>query len=289
MGFLDRMSFKSKLAALLALPLLGFAFYSLRDTFQQAAKASAMARLDQLAILATKISPLVHELQKERGSTALYLGSRGTKFADQVTAQRKATDLRRLELESFLNGFDVGVQGEGFQAKVAEARRDLEPLENRRQAASALTMSVQEHLAYYTGLISKWLAVTGQIPALSQDVGIANMGQAYVNLMQGKEKAGVERATLSNVLAAGKFEEGLFRRFATLGAAQDVYFANFMASATPQPAAPVPGKTGECRRDRGEPHQGDRLRPGGGGRIRRGPRPLVPGGHRAHQRPQRGG
>ena len=232
MGLLDRLHFKAKLAALLALPLLGFAFYSLRDTVQQATRARSMARLDQLAVLATRISPLVHELQKERGTTALFLGSQGTKFAVEVVEQRKATDLRRQDLEAFLGAFDAIGQGEVFKGRVGEARDLLAPLAQRRVAASALGMTVQEHLAYYTGLIGAWLAVAGQIPSLSPDVGIANMGQAYVSLMQGKEKAGVERATLSNVLAAGRFEEGLFRRFATLGAAQEVYFAGFLASAT---------------------------------------------------------
>ena len=232
MGLLDRLHFRAKLAALLALPLLGFAFYSLRDTVQQASRARSMARLDQLAVLATRISPLVHELQKERGTTALFLGSQGTKFAVEVVEQRKATDLRRQDLEAFLGAFDAVGQGEVFKGRVGEARDLLAPLAQRRVAASALGMTVQEHLAYYTGLIGAWLAVAGQIPSLSEDVGIANMGQAYVSLMQGKEKAGVERATLSNVLAAGRFEEGLFRRFATLGAAQEVYFAGFLASAT---------------------------------------------------------
>jgi methyl-accepting chemotaxis protein len=237
MRILDQMNFRAKLAFLLVLPLLGFGIYSLRDTVQQASKARAMGRLDQLAVLATKISPLVHELQKERGTTALYLGSQGTKFGPEVDSQRKATDQRRQELEAYLDTFETASQGPAFQAKVAEARRELDPLPSRREAATAQKLTVQEHLGYYTGLIGRWLAVAGQIPLLSQDAEIANMGQAYVNLMQGKEKAGIERATLSNVLAAGKFDEALFRRFAALGAAQEVYFANFQAAAAPDQIA----------------------------------------------------
>ncbi|WLT33199.1 methyl-accepting chemotaxis protein [Geothrix sp. PMB-07] len=237
MSLLDRMPFKAKLAALLILPLAGFAFYSVDSTLRHAQEARAMARLDRLAVLATRISPLVHELQKERGATALFLGSQGATFGDEVKARRQDTEARRAELETFLGDFQADAYGPEFQGLLAKGRKELESLNQRREAASLLKTSVQEHLTYYTGLIGAWLAVAGQIPNLSQDVALANMGHAYVNLMQGKEKAGVERATLSNVLAAGRFGEGLFARFAALGAAQEVYFAQFRATATPAQAA----------------------------------------------------
>lgn len=237
MSFLARLPFKAKLAFLLVLPLAGFAFYSVDDTLQHAREARAMASLDRLSVLATRISPLVHELQKERGATALYMGSQGTKFAEDVKARRGDTDLRNKELQDFLGGFQTADYGTAFQELLGKGLKDLESLSQRREAATSLRSTVQEHLGYYTGLIGTWLAVAGQIPVLSQDVRLANMGHAYVNLMQGKEKAGVERATLSNVLAAGRFEEGMFRRFAALSAAQEVYFAQFTSAATPEQSA----------------------------------------------------
>jgi len=237
MSLLDRLPFKAKLAALLVLPLVGFAFYSVEGTLRHAQAARAMARLDRLAVLATRISPLVHELQKERGATSLYLGSQGTKFGEEVQARRLDTDAKRAELEAFLGGFDTTTFGPAFEELLGKGRKELEALAQRRAASGSLQTTVQEHLGYYTGLIGAWLAVAGQIPSLSQDVRLANMGHAHVNLMQGKEKAGIERATLSNVLAAGKFGEGLFQRFAALGAAQEVYFAQFKASATPEQVA----------------------------------------------------
>jgi hypothetical protein len=237
MSLLNRLPFKAKLAALLILPLTGFAFFSLDGILRHTEEARAMARLDHLAILATRISPLVHELQKERGATALYIGSQGTKFGDEVKTRRHDTDARRVELETFLGEFDTSVYGKTFQDLLSQGTKDLQPLTQRRESATALKTTVQEHLGFYTGVIGSWLTIAGQIPSLSQDVRLANMGHAYVNLMQGKEKAGVERATLSNVLAAGKFGEGLFQRFAALGAAQDVFFTQFKAAATPEQVA----------------------------------------------------
>ena len=236
MSLLSHLPFKAKLALLLVLPLAGFAYYSVGDTLRHAERARGMARLDRLSVLATRISPLVHELQKERGATALYMGSQGAKFGDQVQAQRRETDTRRAALEAFLKDFDAAAYGPAFQELLAKAGTATTPLAQRREAATSLKTTVQEHLAYYTGLIGAWLTVAGQIPTLSPEVSLASMGQAYVSLMQGKEKAGVERATLSNVLAANRFDDGLFRRFAALGAAQDVYFAQFQALATPEQA-----------------------------------------------------
>lgn len=115
MNLLNRLPFKAKLMALLILPLAGFAFFSVGNALQHAGKARAMTRLDRISILATRISPLVHEVQKERGATALYLGSKGTKFREEVQAWPQDTDLRRRELETFLGGFDASTYGPDLQ------------------------------------------------------------------------------------------------------------------------------------------------------------------------------
>ncbi len=56
---------------------------------------------------------------------------------------------------------------------------------------------------------------------------IGRLGAAYVNFLQGKELAGIERAVMSKTFAAGRFELGELRRFSSLVAAQDTYFTMF--------------------------------------------------------------
>ena len=48
--------------------------------------------LDQGVTLATKISIVIHELQKERGTSAGFLGSKGKNFGENLQKQRQLSD-----------------------------------------------------------------------------------------------------------------------------------------------------------------------------------------------------
>jgi CHASE3 domain sensor protein len=52
--------------------------------------------------LVTATSQLVHELQKERGMSAGFIGSKGSKFASEIRNQRAMTDKELNNLEGFL-------------------------------------------------------------------------------------------------------------------------------------------------------------------------------------------
>ncbi|MCP4092740.1 MAG: methyl-accepting chemotaxis protein, partial [Planctomycetes bacterium] len=56
---------------------------------------------------------------------------------------------------------------------------------------------------------------------------------AYVSLLQGKERAGLERAVLAKTFAADRFEKGTLRKFGALVAEQSAYFDSFREWATP--------------------------------------------------------
>ena len=84
----ENISFKKKIYILLTIPLLGFLFSSVSSMLQDFAKTQEMSQLARSTKLSTVYSDLVHELQKERGMTAGFLGSKGTKFASKLQAQR---------------------------------------------------------------------------------------------------------------------------------------------------------------------------------------------------------
>lgn len=54
------------------------------------------------ALLVQKTGALVHEMQKERGLSAGYLGSKGASFKSQLVQQRKLTDNKASTLKGFL-------------------------------------------------------------------------------------------------------------------------------------------------------------------------------------------
>ena len=68
---------------------------------------SEMDSLQELADLAPTISALVHELQKERGRSAVFIGSKGTKFVKELPEQWTLTSEKHTNLDNALNTFDA--------------------------------------------------------------------------------------------------------------------------------------------------------------------------------------
>src|SRR5689334_21739359 len=72
----------------LFVPSLGLVLASSIIVAEKRATVSEMQKLTSLAGLATHVSALVHELQKERGASALFLGSKGQAMQHELPEQR---------------------------------------------------------------------------------------------------------------------------------------------------------------------------------------------------------
>ena len=91
---------KISLALLVALlGLVGFAGVLVRDK-QRDARSSA--RIQTLSALSIKTGDVLHETQRERGRTAQFTSSRGTRFGAELAAQQKVTDQRLADLHAFV-------------------------------------------------------------------------------------------------------------------------------------------------------------------------------------------
>jgi methyl-accepting chemotaxis protein len=62
---------------------------------------------------------------------------------------------------------------------------------------------------------------------ISTDALVTKETIAYYNFLQGKERAGIERAVLSNTFAKNSYGGGVYKKFITLVSEQNTYFDNF--------------------------------------------------------------
>lgn len=226
MNFSD-VSFKNKIFILLILPLAGFLWLSILTLKQNYFVNNEMNKLSQLTQLSSTYSALVHELQKERGTTAGFLGSKGDKFSDALRIQRNATDNMKQARDTFLS--ENNVKQQAVIELNQEIADELSQLSSIRSQVNNLTISLKKALSYYTNLNAKLLSVSTLIADLSDDATITKNTVAYYNFLQGKERAGIERAVLSNTFASDKFSDGMFIKFIALVTEQDTYMANFQA------------------------------------------------------------
>lgn len=219
---MKKLGLAHKMLLVVCLPLLALLFFSGRYVYERYRVEQEMSQAQASLGVVREAAQLAHELQRERGMSAGFLGSGGNKFRDALPAQRKVVDtlLARFHQDPAL-------------LALTEVQQELTGLTAMRKRVGALGVEVAEQVGFYTRLITQLLAVVDQVSIRSQDATIALQTSAYAAFLQSKERMGLERATLSNVFARGSFTPALLQQYISLLAAQNTYLERFQALASP--------------------------------------------------------
>ena len=236
-SFFAKLKFRTKLLLLVAVPTVGLLAAATIGIMQHRAESAQMGRLVALAGVSTKIGAVVHELQKERGVTAGFLGSKGAQFARELPLQRADTDRRRSELKAALERFDAGAYGAALPELLREAAAGIAAVVAQRDAVSAQSVNMAAAVGTYTKAIAALLAIPSRVPMLSDARNVSSLASAYADLMYAKEMAGRERAILSGAFGAGGFAPGVYNQFVSTASAQDVYMSMFRTFASAEQKA----------------------------------------------------
>lgn len=226
-------SLRGRILVVALAPCLAFGAVSGLAVTERIGQRSEMVRIEQLVSVASRISALMHEMQRERGASSLYLGSKGTQFGAELTAQRLRTDAARSQFEGAVSGAGAEAFDAGFAGLVAAFRQALAGVEAHRKAVDALAMTPPQNMALYSGIIGQGLGIVRELSKVAGHVGIANRISSYSAFLALKEAAGKERAAGSASFAAGSFDLPAMQRFAVLGADQATYEGLFRRWAEP--------------------------------------------------------
>jgi len=153
------------------------------------------------AFMAHGILTVVHEVQKERGATAGYLGSEGKKFTSQLTSQRQVLDKAFQELLTKAKYWSLAADTQHefdiFTQKFSE-------IKNIRAQVDSLNIKAADAISFYSAINKSGLHSVIMASKCSDDVIISSELFSVYNLSSAKEYSGIERAVLSNVLASGE-------------------------------------------------------------------------------------
>ncbi|HDO0877821.1 TPA: methyl-accepting chemotaxis protein [Aeromonas salmonicida] len=219
---MNKLGLAHKMLLVVCLPLLALLFFSGRYVYERYQVEQEMSQAQAALYVVREAAQLAHELQKERGMSAGFLGSGGNKFRDALPAQRKLVDTLLVRFHE-----DPALLALG------EVQQALTGLTAMRERVGALGVEVAEQVGFYSRLISQLLAVVDQVSLNSQDATIALQTNTYAAFLQSKERMGLERATLSNVFGRDHFTPALLQQFISLLAAQNTYLERFQAVASP--------------------------------------------------------
>jgi methyl-accepting chemotaxis protein len=210
---------RSKLMVIAIVPLAGLLYFAGSASAERARLLVEAERLRTLIELSIQIGGLLHETQRERGTTAVYVSSAGKKLSDTLDSQRHETDRRLLDLHAFLASASGRIPPR-VASDLQSANNLLDRLESVRTRASRLQGQTGEFVAYYTAVNDLLLSSLGSIVPSTSDARLTRTATAYVAFLRAKEETGIERAQLANALTNKWFAPGQFVTVVSLTAEQ---------------------------------------------------------------------
>ena len=141
-----RLSIKSKLFIIFIIPTIALLTQITLLVSEKYSVVNEGRVLKDALELSIKMSALVHETQKERGATAGFLSSHGTKFAETLSNQKNSTDTKRQELEDSINSMDIDALPQHFTDKMQNVLTKLSEVMNIRNDVQSLNISKKDAL-----------------------------------------------------------------------------------------------------------------------------------------------
>lgn len=231
------MSFGQRCFALIGLPVALLTVVSAGIMWDRWQDKHDLGNLAALARTAPIVSNLVHELQKERGYSAGFIGSRGEKLGKQLADQRRSTDQALTTYRQIANDRTGEHDDPELADILREAKTAIEQLDKMRSGVSGLSLNVVDMATYYTATISQLLDIVNFVGVFATDETLIKATQSYEAVLQAKERAGLERAMGANGFGKGSFDPAILERFIDLIGQQKAFLKTFESYATTEQKA----------------------------------------------------
>jgi methyl-accepting chemotaxis protein len=225
MSFIANLKIKYKLMLMLFFPFVGLLHFSSNLMIEKSQIARDMEGLAELTQLSIHISQVVHTIQLERGASSLFLKNQGQKFSKKISKYRTQTDESITALKHYLQKLD----SQQFESelstntKLAQMLKMLKHVKYLRADVTSLKIQQPKAVERYTEINDTLFKFLIQSSQYANYKDVLPLKLAYINLLNAKEKAGLERALLSAVFSQKSLEPGQFRQFVQLVTAQKAY------------------------------------------------------------------
>ncbi len=232
MNFLNNIGIKSKLLLLLAFPLIGMIYLSSSKTYDAYENFENMEQIEVIVTLSSKISSLVHEIQKERKYSSTYLENHDAKVKSNIQRQIKVTDKKVEDLNKFVKSIKLEHYSNRLKDSINKVISKLSGLTKIRQTINNKEMSSTDLIQYYSNINTELLNNIVLIAKFTNDLKVSQELTAYSSFLFSKERSGIEGVLASNTLSRDSFAPGMRAKFNNLIAEQNSYMNNFLQYAS---------------------------------------------------------
>ncbi len=225
---MNNLTIRSKLILLSSIVLVVIFAYSLKIAISSYNSYTNDTETHDIIELSIKVSSVLHELQKERGASAGFLGSGGKKFADILPVQQKETDKKIAELKEFCSNCPLEEVG------AVKSRVNLDAIKPMREKVNSLSVTTKDAVKFYTALNKSIIDTISYFSTIPENAEVRTDFSSYVVFISSKERAGIERAVMSGVFAADKFSITSFAKFSSLASEQSTLLNLFSQTTSPK-------------------------------------------------------
>ena len=196
--------------------------------WQERGRLIEAERVDFAADVNLVIGALITELQRERGTSAGFLGAEGNApFAETLAVRRTATETARAAYAAALDGLPRDALDAAFWQATAKIAGSLDGLDAVRSRVVRLDIAVADEVAAYTAIVEPLIGLMGRNAHAQKGGATTRRLVALQALLSAKEKAGLERTMGANGFARTAFPKPVLRRFIGLAAQQQAYLDLF--------------------------------------------------------------
>ncbi len=227
MNILNQLSMKVKLFLIFIIPTLALLYQVTVSVIEKNSIVNDAESLNVSLQIVIKASALVHELQKERGATAGFLGSKGKKFSNTLSTQKQETTQKINELESFMDSQDLDALPKSFIQDLHRAISRLDNLNAIGNQVNSLGIKKSDAISFYTKTNEMFLDSIATLAKQSSHPEIAKKLNSFVNFLYSKERAGIERAVGAGAFSSDNISTNAKIKFNSLIAEQSSFIKSY--------------------------------------------------------------
>ncbi|MEE4010668.1 nitrate- and nitrite sensing domain-containing protein [Roseibium sp. FZY0029] len=230
-------SIRAQIALLAIVPLLAFVILgamTIEEAYRESRHASEIL---PIAEMARKSEAVLHELQKERGRTAVMIAS-GYAAEPQalLQKQRTATDEAVQRLVKAADGFHV--DNTRVLTAAREAAAGMDAIATLRASVDKKSIETPKVLAFYSGKVRELITLLQASAQATDDSIYTQQMNPFIQLTEAGEAGGLERAIggqlFTIVAQSGEVSTERFLAYFDRLSVEQAFLNNFKQVATPE-------------------------------------------------------
>ena len=180
--------------------------------FLNYSQSASLKKLNRSIVLGSKVSAILHSLQKERGLSCGYVVRSQAKFKKDLLLQRVISDTELQKLHTFLNT----ISSKKLQDETRKLLTKISQLQNIRKDVDLYKIKYNDIITYYSQLNAMLLDIfvniskDSHVPIITQNI------LAYSNFLYFKEYMGIERAEGVAIYSQQKVNRESLIRFSNI-------------------------------------------------------------------------